>query len=84
LKQNIINYEAAGVDVFVTEFDLRLDGIPGSQADRFALQGKAYGSIFKACLDGGLKSFIVYGLIDKDSWLEKPPLGEPTRQIHNH
>ena len=75
LRQNIINYEAAGVDVFVTEFDLRLDGIPGSQADRFALQGKAYGSIFKACLDGGLKSFIVYGLIDKDSWLEKPSFG---------
>jgi len=75
LKQNIINYEATGVDVFVTEFDLRLDGIPGSQADRFALQGKAYGSIFKACLDGGLKSFIVYGLIDKDSWLEKPSFG---------
>jgi len=48
LKQNIINYEATGVDVFVTEFDLRLDGIPGSQADRFALQGKAYGSIFKS------------------------------------
>jgi endo-1,4-beta-xylanase len=75
LKQNIINYEALGVDVFVTEFDLRIDGIPGSQADKFALQGKAYGSLFKACLDGGLKSFCVYGLIDRDSWLENPSFG---------
>jgi endo-1,4-beta-xylanase len=75
LKQNIINYEALGVDVFATEFDLRIDGIPGSQEDRFALQGKAYGSLFKACLDGGLKSLCVYGLIDRDSWLENPSSG---------
>ena len=75
LKQNIINYRALGVDVFVTEFDLRLDGIPGSQADRFALQGQACRSLFKACLDGGLKSFCVYGLIDRDSWLENPSVG---------
>ena len=75
LKQNIIHYKALGVDVFVTEFDLRIDGIPGSQADRFALQGKAYGSLFKACLNGGLKSLCVYGLIDRDSWLENPSVG---------
>ena len=75
LKQNIINYRALGVDVFATEFDLRIDGIPGSQANRFALQGQAVGPLYKACLDGGLKSFSVFGLIDKNSWLENPAFG---------
>lgn len=75
LSQNIQKYRDLGVDVYVTEFDVRLNGVPGSREERYELQGRIYGSLFKACLESGVKSFTIFGLVDRYSWLEDPSIG---------
>ncbi|MGB9845842.1 MAG: endo-1,4-beta-xylanase [Methanothermobacter tenebrarum] len=77
LRGNIQKYRDLGVEVLVTEFDVRLGGVPGSQEERFELQGKVYESMLRACLESGVKSFSVFGLVDKWSWLEDPNLRSP-------
>jgi endo-1,4-beta-xylanase len=80
LTKNIRKYANLGVNVLITEFDLRLDGVPGSQEERFELQGRVYGGLFRACLEAGVRSFAVFGLTDKYSWLEIPSIGGPDAQ----
>lgn len=75
LSQNIQKYRDLGVDVYVTEFDVRLNGVPGSKEKRYELQGRIYSSLFNACLESGVKSFAIFGLVDKYSWLENPSIG---------
>ena len=77
LRRNIQKYFDLGVEVLITEFDVRLGGVPGSQEERFELQGKVYKSILRTCLESGVKSFSIFGLVDKDSWLEDPSLQSP-------
>ncbi|HEY9152986.1 MAG TPA: endo-1,4-beta-xylanase, partial [Anaerolineales bacterium] len=61
-----------GIDVYVTEFDFVLEGLTGTTDEKFALQAKACGSILDTCLSAGVKSFTVFNLIDRLSWLETP------------
>jgi len=77
LRRNIQKYRDLDVEVLITEFDVRLGGVPGSQEERFELQGKVYKSVFRACLESGVKSFSIFGLVDKNSWLEDPSLQSP-------
>jgi len=77
LRRNIQKYRDLEVEVLVTEFDVRLGGVPGSQEERFELQGRVYKSILQACLESGVKSFSIFGLVDKESWLEDPSLQSP-------
>jgi endo-1,4-beta-xylanase len=57
--------------VYVTEFDVTLKGVTGSQAQRFARQAQIYKDMFEACLESGVcKSFLFWGISDKYSWLE--------------
>ncbi len=71
-EKNIRKYQSLGEDVYVTEFDLRLGGLDGAKDAKFALQGKVYGSILDTCLSAGVKSFTLFNLIDRLSWLESP------------
>ncbi|MGC8947668.1 MAG: endo-1,4-beta-xylanase [Anaerolineae bacterium] len=77
LRRNIQKYRDLDVEVLITEFDVRLGGVPGSQEERFELQGKVYKSIFRTCLESGVKGFSIFGLVDKNSWLEDPSLQSP-------
>jgi endo-1,4-beta-xylanase len=77
LRRNIQKYRDLDVEVLVTEFDVRLGGVPGSQEERFELQRRVYDSILRVCLESGVKSFSVFGLVDKWSWLEDPNLQSP-------
>jgi endo-1,4-beta-xylanase len=70
--KNIRKYQDLGVDVYITEFDLRLGGLKGTKDEKYALQAKVYGSILDTCLNAGIKSFTLFNLIDRLSWLESP------------
>jgi endo-1,4-beta-xylanase len=72
LYRNIEKYRGLGIDVYVTEFDCVLSGLKGTLDDKYALQAKIYGSVLDTCLAAGVKSFTVFNLIDRLSWLESP------------
>jgi len=73
LYKNIKKYQALGLNVYVTEFDLVLSGLNQLTIDeKFSLQAKVYGSVLDTCLSAGVKSFTLFNLIDRLSWLETP------------
>lgn len=64
--------QSYGVPVLVTEFDVDLQNVTGSQDDRYALQAQVYKDMLTAALNSGVcKSFNVWGIGDKNSWLIK-------------
>ena len=76
ISDNIKRLVALGLEVHITEMDVRCSGCT---ADRLALQAKIYGDILQVCLDnskptnpngkGGCKSFEVWGFTDKHTWI---------------
>jgi len=72
-KQDVIaTMQSYGVPVYVTEIDIDLTNVPGTPEERYAKQAKMYGDMFAACLESGVcKSFSVWGIGDKYSWLER-------------
>ena len=67
--QTMKNYE---IPVYVTELDVDLSDVTGTQQERFDIQADIYGEILEACLESGVcKSFTLWGIGDKYSWLER-------------
>ena len=68
--------------VYITEFDVNMTHVGGAQSDREALQAAVYRDMLEACLESGVcKSFTVWGIGDKYSWLEayqSLPNADPT------
>ncbi len=81
VKQDVIaTMRSYGVPVYVTEIDVDLTNVQGTQQERYAKQAKIYGDMFAACLESGVcKSFAVWGIGDKYSWLRRAsPIADPT------
>jgi len=72
-KQNVIAaMRSYGLPVHVTEIDVNLAGVPGTQEERYALQAQIYGDMLSACLESEVcKSYSVWGFGDKYSWTER-------------
>jgi endo-1,4-beta-xylanase len=77
LKKNIKRYQEIGIDVYITEFDIRMNGVQGTQEERFRIQAQAYEAITKAAIESGVTSISIFGVKDKDSWLENPNIAGP-------
>lgn len=78
LYKNIKKYQELGIDVYVTEFDVVLAGLKNLTVDeRYALQAKIYGSVLDTCLNAGVKSFTLFNLIDRLSWLDEQASENP-------
>jgi len=61
---------AFGVQVYITEMDVDLARIRGSQAERLEFQARVYRDIIEACLQSGVcTSFATWGISDSASWL---------------
>jgi len=81
LKENILKYKNVGIDVYITEFDLRMNKVPGSQEERYDIQGEAYRILFETSLEAGVESFTTWGMSDRYSyfvetlkWADADPL----------
>ena len=65
--------QSYGVPVYVTEFDVNMDGFPGTQAEKEKLQADIYKKMVSASVRSGVvKQFNVFGLIDRLSVWEAP------------
>lgn len=69
LRQNITKYQALGLDVLFTELDVRLCGVSGTKKQRYDLQARIYEKVFETGLEAGVKSFCIFNVVDKLSWL---------------
>ena len=65
LVKSIKRFQSLGVDVNVNEFDLRTDGMTGTEAEQFEMQGRVAGAIYKASLSAGVRSFTIWGINDR-------------------
>ena len=76
-----------GVPVYITELDVDLSDVHGTNQERYLLQASIYKTIMEAALESGVcKSFIVFGIGDQYSWLEtdlKKPNADATMYDDN-
>lgn len=67
-EANIKRFAEMGVDVAVTEMDVKIK-LPSNQAT-FEIQGKNYGDVVKSCLAvKGCVGVTFWGFTDKHSWI---------------
>lgn len=67
---NIQRFAALGLDVHITEMDVKLQDGTGTQAERFAAQAKIYRDMLGVCLSKrNCKAFVLWGFTDKHSWI---------------
>ncbi len=74
-KQEVMQVmNSYGVPVFITEFDVSLKDVVGTQEQRFEKQAQIYKDMLEACLESQVcKSFTVFNIGDRYSWLETVP-----------
>jgi endo-1,4-beta-xylanase len=79
LKNQIKKYRELGLDIYITELDIRLnEGLSDlTPEERYKLQGKIYQAIIKVAIEEGVKQINIWGVSDRDSWLERPEIGGP-------
>lgn len=76
-KDDVIKtIQSYGVPVYVTEFDVDMRNVRGTQEERFAEQAQIYADSLDACLQSGIcNSFSVWEWGDKQSNSENPQFG---------
>ncbi len=80
-KQDVIDtMKSYGVPVYITEIDVNLANVQGTQEARYAKQATIYKEMLEASLESGVcKSFSVWGIGDKYSWLrDSSSIADPT------
>jgi len=68
---NMRRFAAIGVKVYVTEFDVNMHGVVGSEKDKENYQAQIYSDMLGACLEVGpsiCPNFGYLGLVDRQSW----------------
>jgi endo-1,4-beta-xylanase len=66
----IAEMQSYGLPIHVTEIDVDLSSLYLIKAERYAKQAQVYGDMLSACVESGVcKSFSVWGIGDKFSWL---------------
>jgi endo-1,4-beta-xylanase len=83
LQQNIQRFVAAGVSVWITELDDRIN-LPASSAN-LAQQATDYANVVKACLAvTGCVGITVWGFTDLDSWVPGAFPGQGAADIYDN
>ncbi len=71
VAKNMRRFHDIGVKVYVTEFDVNMHGVAGSQDDKNKRQAEIYHDMLGACVDVGpdtCPNFGFLGLVDRQSW----------------
>jgi endo-1,4-beta-xylanase len=79
-------FASLGVRLYITEFDVDLMQLSGTQAEKLEREAQIYGDMMQACLESGVcDSFSTWGISDSTSWItcnydgcvEKNPAAAP-------
>ena len=67
---NINRLAALGLEVHVTEMDVRIQDGKGTREERLAAQARVYGDLLAACLPAsGFRALLTWGFTDRHSWI---------------
>lgn len=69
LAANIARLRALGLDVHVTEMDVKLQTGTGGDEARRTDQAQVYADVLGTCLEAGVTSFTLWGFTDAHSWI---------------
>lgn len=83
LAINILRYREAGFEVYVTEWDIRMNNVPRSESEEVRIQANAYKAIMQVLVRTGVKSISFFGVKDSQSWLENPDINGPDAKDSN-
>lgn len=71
LAANVARLAALGLEVHVTEMDVKLQTGEGPPERRLEEQARVYGQTIEACLAQGVASFTMWGFTDAHSWIPR-------------
>jgi endo-1,4-beta-xylanase len=67
--ENMRRFGSLGINVYVTEFDVNMANVNGSENTRNSTQAKIYYDMARACIESMVcKSFSILGITDKETW----------------
>jgi endo-1,4-beta-xylanase len=67
---NMRRLAALGLEIHITEMDVRIQDTPGPLAERLAAQARYYHDILRACLAvPRCTALLTWGISDRDSWI---------------
>ena len=67
---NIQRLAALGLEINITEMDVKIQDGTGTEAERFSTQANIYQNMLNVCLDApNCKAFVLWGFTDKHSWI---------------
>lgn len=67
---NMKRLAALGLEVDITEMDVKIQDATGTLAERFALQARIYQDMLRVCLSAlNCKAFVMWGFTDNYSWI---------------
>jgi endo-1,4-beta-xylanase len=69
---NINRLAALGLEVHITEMDVKIQNGTGTMEERLAAQARIYRDMLKACLQASnFKAFVMWGVTDRYSWIPR-------------
>lgn len=73
LAERFRQLQKLGLEVRITEFDLGIQNVPGTEQERLAKQAESYKAFLNVCLAApNCTAFHMWGFTDKYSWLNNP------------
>lgn len=67
--KNMKRFGALGLQVYVTEFDVNMDNVPGNTAVKEQKEANIYYDMVRACIESKVcQSFSILGITDKETW----------------
>ncbi len=73
-RQDLVStMRSYGLPVYITELDVDIRHVPGTQEERWAHQAEIYKTVLEAALEVGAKYIGFWGPVDKYNWLESQP-----------
>lgn len=78
-RAQIQKYNSLGIEIDITELDIRLnEGLSNlTSEEKLILQARIYQEIIKVARQEGIDHITVWGISDRDSWLENTNVGGP-------
>lgn len=72
---NMRRFADLGVGVYVTEFDVNMNDVKASDANKDKIEGDIYYEMLRACIESqACHSFAYLGITDKETWYNYLPL----------
>lgn len=72
-KALISAMKAFGLPIYITELDINMKDVQGTQEQRMVRQAEMYDTVIQACLESGVCVHLgFFDVGDKDSWYEEP------------